>query len=305
MQKSVTDTGDCSSKSLIAIWPYAVKKPEGNLDNTPLSSLVWPLGLPDCASGKTIGDMGGALHLVSFPRPWLFNRAISKTKVKLSLLIVEPSAFHWRYITLARIFHHRFYRVLTVNSKLLAAIPNGLKFPPCETWVPDWKHRSCKKDRMLSIIASSKRRLKGHRLRHRIVEHIRTYGPNADVVGSGYQPIDNKADGLEAYRYSIVIENSREPGYFTEKLIDALLLKTVPIYWGATDINRYFDTDGMLVCETEEDIHEAIRKISVEDYDSRRDAIDRNFTTAERCSSLLVRVAAALATDKDLTFEAR
>jgi hypothetical protein len=42
--------------------------------------------------------------------------------------------------------------------------------------------------------------------------------------------------------YSIVVESSSEPNYFTEKLIDCLVTKTIPIYWGCPNISEYFDT---------------------------------------------------------------
>ena len=52
--------------------------------------------------------------------------------------------------------------------------------------------------------------------------------------------LKKKEDGLKSYKYSIIIENSSEVNYFTEKLIDACLLETVPIYWGAPNISEYF-----------------------------------------------------------------
>ena len=107
---------------------------------------------------------------------------------------------------------------------------------------------------MLSLIASAKRSLVGHKLRHQVVAWLKQAGIEVDVMGGGYRPFERKSDGLAPYRYSIVIENSREHGYFTEKLVDALLCRTVPIYWGAPDIETYFDMRGMIVCSTLEEV---------------------------------------------------
>ena len=42
------------------------------------------------------------------------------------------------------------------------------------------------------------------------------------------------------YRYSIAIENTAAPDYFTEKINDCFLAYTVPIYYGAINIGKYF-----------------------------------------------------------------
>jgi hypothetical protein len=44
-----------------------------------------------------------------------------------------------------------------------------------------------------------------------------------------------KLRGLLDYEYSIVLENSQQKNYFTEKLADALLSWSLPLYWGCTN----------------------------------------------------------------------
>lgn len=144
------------------------------------------------------------------------------------------------------------------------------------TWVPDWSTRDLTKDRNLSLIASAKRKLKGHKLRHRCVDWMRSEGIDVDVMGGGYGPFAVKADGLARYRFSVVIENSREENYFTEKLLDALLCKTVPIYWGCPNIDAYLDTKGMIICENLSDLRRAITAADQDAYEARRQAIENN-----------------------------
>jgi hypothetical protein len=52
---------------------------------------------------------------------------------------------------------------------------------------------------------------------------------------------------FETYQYSLVIENSSQTHYFTEKLIDCLITKTIPIYYGCPNIADYFDTTGWIL----------------------------------------------------------
>lgn len=52
-------------------------------------------------------------------------------------------------------------------------------------------------------------------------------------------PIDDKLDLLRQYRFSICFENVAMRGYVTEKIIESLVAKTIPIYMGAPDITNY------------------------------------------------------------------
>ncbi|MBZ0128012.1 MAG: hypothetical protein K8F59_02755 [Rhodobacteraceae bacterium] len=254
--------------------PYFLKL-QGDLRDVPLDDLNWPIGRPDGLHG-TIGDLGPGDHLYSFPRFWMYGRQVRRLRAKMSLMIVEPSSFHGHHMVLARLFHRRFHRVLSCNRRLLAAIPNGQHFVFGDTWVHDWRTRDATKTRMLSLIASKRKLLRGHRLRHSVVRRLRAEGIEADIMGGAYKPFEDKADGLAPYRYSLVIENSREPGYFTEKIIDAFLLNTVPIYWGAPDIGQYFDTDGIIICNSEEALVSAAAACSQADYEARAEAIAAN-----------------------------
>jgi hypothetical protein len=76
-----------------------------------------------------------------------------------------------------------------------------------------------------------------YQVRLRAAEKWQKY---VDVYGRGWpKTLPNyrgvcmsKADVLRRYRYALVFENQRQPGYVTEKFLDCLLDGTVPIYWG-------------------------------------------------------------------------
>ncbi len=144
------------------------------------------------------------------------------------------------------------------------------------TFIKDINSVNIDKKNLLSLIASKKNNLEGHKLRHEIVDYIRNINFEADIMGRGYKAFENKEDGLASYRYSIVIENNQEPSYFTEKLIDCCICETIPIYWGAPNIGNYFDVRGMIICETAEDIKLALNNISIEDYASKLNWIKEN-----------------------------
>ena len=66
----------------------------------------------------------------------------------------------------------------------------------------------------------------------------------------------------------MVIENVREPNYFSEKLVDAILCETVPIYWGCPNIADFINTKGMVICDTQDDVQRAIAAASLAQYDA-------------------------------------
>ena len=134
----------------------------------------------------------------------------------------------------------------------------------------------CSKTDLCSLIASPRNLLPGHRLRHKVVEDVRARGADVEIMGRGYRPYGPAEEGLAPFRYSIVIENSAEPGYFTEKIVDALICRTIPIYWGAPDIEDFFDPTGMIVCRDLSELRAAIAAMSPEDYEARQTAITRN-----------------------------
>ena len=260
-----------SPSQSVAILPYGgalgVRPGKLNLDN-----LIWPLGRPQRFKdgGGILGQFGPDDHLILYPRRQHFYNPRFGCSAKVSIMMVEPCAvdhhFGDYYIKLLKHLHWRFFKVLTVIQHLLDVCPNGVFFPFGSTWVSDWHSIDLTKTRMVSHIASDKRFLPGHRRRHEIAAWVQAKGLEVDLIGRGYRPFNNKSDGLAPYRFSLIIENSIEPSYFTEKLIDAILCETVPIYLGCPNIDEFLDPRGMIVCRNTDDIQKAVLSLSVEQY---------------------------------------
>jgi hypothetical protein len=238
-----------------------------------LSALNWPLGQPADLIGGVLGDLRRHDHLIAYPRTNMHFQLRRGTKARISLIMGEPRIIHARHINLLHYTHRRFHRVLTFNEELLRAIPNGIFFPLGTTWVPDWRDLDLRKTRMASLIASQKRISEGHKLRHAVVERVQKAGDDVDIMGQGYRPFEIKSDGLAPYRYSVVIENVREPNYFSEKLVDAVLCDTVPIYWGCPNLERFMDPSGIIQCQNLGDIQAALAGMSDADWQARLPAL--------------------------------
>lgn len=55
--------------------------------------------------------------------------------------------------------------------------------------------------------------------------------------------IDNKIQLISKFKFSLCFENCSAPGYVTEKIIDCLKARSIPIYWGAPNILDYIAKD--------------------------------------------------------------
>lgn len=263
-----------STPPKVCVLPY--KHPMGwQPQHLRLTDMHWPLGVPDGIEHQTLADLSPQDHLVVPPQTSLYVRPSFGTPARVSVILLEPRAVHRKQMTLISLFHRRFYRVLTADTELLARCPNAAFFPIAGSWVPDWQTVDLHKQAMCSLIASAKARQAGHKLRHQVVAWSRETGQDIQIMGRGYKPFAKKSDGLAPYRYSIVIENARETNYFSEKLIDALVCKTVPIYWGCPNIADFFDTDGMVICNNLPDLQRAITQMSEADYAARLPALER------------------------------
>jgi hypothetical protein len=85
------------------------------------------------------------------------------------------------------------------------------------------------------------------------------------------------------YHFSIIIENSQQKNYFTEKIIDCFLCKTVPIYWGCPNIGDFFSTAGIIIInETNEQeflkkLENVIKSCDFNKYNSMLEVIEHNY----------------------------
>lgn len=60
--------------------------------------------------------------------------------------------------------------------------------------------------------------------------------------------IDRAIEIYRDFKFVIAFENNAVKGYITEKLSNAYLAGSIPIYWGAPDVNDYFNPDSMINC---------------------------------------------------------
>ena len=80
-------------------------------------------------------------------------------------------------------------------------------------------------------------------------------------------PVDDKIGFCSGYKFNIAFENSSSPGYVTEKIMEAYVARTVPIYYGDPTVETDFRLESMVRLRGESDIERAVDEVVALDRD--------------------------------------
>ncbi len=103
------------------------------------------------------------------------------------------------------------------------------------------------KDKLISTVCSNKRGwLTLHDERFLFTEKLKSQMQELNIYGHGINPISDKAEAMDAYKYFITIENHVYPHHITEKLTDSFLGYTLPFYHGCPNAADYFPKESFI-----------------------------------------------------------
>lgn len=222
-------------------------------------------------------------------RIWEGNK---KGKVKIAWLFEGRSFKLVNYEYIER-NHAQFDYVFTWDKKLLdlnegLPFPKFINIPYGGSWINEVDEQMYPKTKNVSIVASGKRFLEGHHMRHEVIEK---YPDKLDgIYGYGYNPIPYLLEAYQDYRFTVVIENMRSDWGFSEKIITPILCGTIPIYCGMPSISTVFDK-GILHFDTVEQLGEILSSIDETVYNDMLPAALENFKIAQKYKLMELEVA--------------
>ena len=82
----------------------------------------------------------------------------------------------------------------------------------------------------------------------------------------GHRVTDKRAF-LSAAKFTIAFENESHAGYTTEKILDPMLVHSIPIYWGDPLVGRDFDTRSFLSAHDSSSLDELVERVVAVDRD--------------------------------------
>ena len=196
-------------------------------------------------------------------------------------VLEEPYLLHPEDYILAA--GKNFDMVLSHHKRFVERYDNWSYYPLGGTFIKEEEWELYEKIGGVSMFITEKNTMPGHKLRHKVYNSLRN---DIDFYGWGFNAVENKADGLRDYPFSIVIESCQERGYFTEKLLDCFLTGTIPIYWGDPDIGDHFDAKAFIIWDgTISDLEHILSGIPKYGKIAERiweEGIKENFETAKK-----------------------
>ncbi len=164
------------------------------------------------------------------------------------LVVREPQ----NILRLPLTYINQFDHVLTPNGKVRGK--NTIYSQFGQLWTINKAYPSLasmdppKKTKVLSTATSAKIVTRGHKYRLALCQRIqKEFNESFDWYGRGVHEIDDKWEAIAPYRYHLVFENGLWDHYWTEKLTDAYLGFSMPIYIGCPNITDYFPANSMAV----------------------------------------------------------
>jgi hypothetical protein len=178
--------------------------------------------------------------------------------------------------------NHHLYDYILTNEKVLLDIGEKFMFYPSRgCWIEvDFRKVEHKKTKLVSIITSGKNREgTAHYKRHEIIEK---YGDMIDVMGRGYKTIEPIQVGLIDYMFHLALEPQSRDFYFGEKIINPIMVGTIPIYYGMDNIDKYFDIRGMILFKEVSEVGQILKEIDSKLYKSMLPYAKENFKIAQQ-----------------------
>lgn len=129
------------------------------------------------------------------------------------------------------------------------------------------------------MISSNKVFTEGHRVRYEFVMKLQAhFGEDIQVFGRGINEVADKWDAIAPFRYHLALENSAFDDYWTEKLADAYLARSFPIYYGCPNLERYFEPKSFLSIDLQQP-QQAMQRIEAlladDPFEQRQQQLER------------------------------
>lgn len=179
------------------------------------------------------------------------------------LVTTEPSSIS-RY---GRGFAKQFHYLITNQDANVLPHPNALRSQTGNIWMYGEDYDTMKlippmqKTKKISTICSNKQQgHTGHQQRYIFTQILEQEIPTLGRFGRGFKWIDKKSEALDDYEFHVAIENHIGEHVWTEKLADAFLGYTVPIYCGCSNVYDYFPKNSLIQIDVS-DIQGSIKQI--------------------------------------------
>ena len=177
--------------------------------------------------------------------------------------------------------------ILTWNDKVLNKCDNSLFLPFGHSWFkPDQYLKYHLKEFKISHLCGVLLKSYGHQMRHEILDRENEFKIPTQfykTIGDRHNLEDARIGKETVFgdsQYGIAIENFSHRGYFTEKILDCFLMKTIPVYNGCTSIGNFFNDKGIIKFGNVDDLIYITNQLDENYYNNLKDIIEENYKIA-------------------------
>ena len=166
---------------------------------------------------------------------------------------------------------------------------NAIFLPFGSTWLkPEQYEKNYEKKFQVSHVRGNLLKTHGHTLRfeyHDRLHELKIPYKSWEVAGIREQIETCAVAKCELFgdaQFGVIIENTSHRGYFTEKIMEMFLLKTIPVYWGCSNIAHFFRQEGIITFTSIDDAIFQLNNLNESYYNDHLDAINENYKLALR-----------------------
>ena len=198
------------------------------------------------------------------------------------LILNEPNEL-FNLHTFAIQNQHAFSCILTWSKEVLDSCSNAILFPFGMSFLweqPEFFTSIKSEDKELKVffVCGNKQMVEGHKFRHKVYEQKDKLELENTWIYTC--PSEEKLAHFKDSMFHVAVENVQKENFFTEKVIDAFLTRTVPIYRGCLNLENYFNMDGVITFQTEDELVQIVNSLTEEDYIKRKQAMEDNYELA-------------------------
>lgn len=204
------------------------------------------------------------------------------------IIILEEPLRDLNLIDYVKRYSHLYNYVLTFQDDILRDNPKSIHFRNADIWVTRGYDPQPRRYAVSTLVGGKRDlRMPGYALRHdlwknkdRIVTPKEFYLSDSfkwdEVDYTSNTILYGSKDKMFDVMFHVAIENCSIKHYYSEKLLDCIESKTVPIYYGCQNIGDYFNKEGIISVGSVGEIVDACNNLTEDLYTRMLPAMEEN-----------------------------
>ena len=210
-----------------------------------------------------------------------FDNVLVDHTADINILVqCEPPVLYRDFWGIVQENQSKFDAIFAYDPRILE-LQNSYEFCPVGTWVDN--NLLLEKRNQITYLMSSKIWTKEHRMRFMIMDRWGKKKSIRDFEWYWHRSpprVENKNSFFTNAKFHIVTENQVMPNMYSEKILDCFATKTIPIYYGCTNIDKYFNPKGIIQFNTIDELDNILNTLTPDQYDQMLPYVEENY---ERC----------------------